>query len=191
MICAPSDRSPPAAPFLGKKSESAASTCCTGWHWCPAIQELPAHGLAPDIAAERSLNRRAIRQVPADIQLSLPDVSAADACDVFRILDAAANRAREGLRVVEDYVRFTLDDRHLTGLLKDWRHRLAEVLSAVDAHQLVSSRDTRSDVGTNVRTRREGLRQSIQDVGSPTSNESGASRTLEGWQSSPPNWAGN
>ena len=30
------------------------------------------------------------------------------------ILDAAGNRARGGLRVVEDYVRFALDDRHLT-----------------------------------------------------------------------------
>ena len=34
--------------------------------------------------------------------------------DLGRILDASANRAREGLRVVEDYVRFTLDDPGLT-----------------------------------------------------------------------------
>ena len=52
------------------------------------------------------------------------------------ILDAAANRAREGLRVVEDYVRFTLDDRHLTSLLKNWRHRLADVLSSIDSRGL-------------------------------------------------------
>ena len=39
-------------------------------------------------------------------------------------LDAAANRAREGLRVVEDYVRFVLDDRHLTELCKQLRHDL-------------------------------------------------------------------
>ena len=29
----------------------------------------------------------------------------------WRILDAAANRAGEGLRVIEDYLRFALDDR--------------------------------------------------------------------------------
>ncbi|MGO9113211.1 MAG: hypothetical protein ACLP9L_28590 [Thermoguttaceae bacterium] len=29
---------------------------------------------------------------------------------LLRILDAAANRAREGLRVIEDWVRFALDD---------------------------------------------------------------------------------
>ena len=39
-------------------------------------------------------------------------------CRSSRILDAAANRAAEGLRVVEDYVRFVLDDRHLTELRK-------------------------------------------------------------------------
>ena len=39
----------------------------------------------------------------------------ADKIATLRVLDAAANRAREGLRVVEDYVRFVLDDRHLTG----------------------------------------------------------------------------
>ena len=34
--------------------------------------------------------------------------------DALRILDASLNRAGEGLRVVEDYVRFVLDDPFLT-----------------------------------------------------------------------------
>src|SRR5262249_36625069 len=81
-----------------------------------------------------------------------------------RILDAAANRAREGLRVAEDYVRFTLDDRHLMSLLKNWRHRLSAILSEIDFHGLASSRDTTRDVGTSVKTRREGLRETLLDV---------------------------
>jgi len=36
---------------------------------------------------------------------------------VLRILDANFNRAREALRVVEDYARFVLDDGHLSGTL--------------------------------------------------------------------------
>ena len=32
---------------------------------------------------------------------------------MLRVVDAAANRAREAVRTVEDYVRFVLDDRHL------------------------------------------------------------------------------
>src|SRR5262245_59797174 len=43
---------------------------------------------------------------------------------VLRILDAQANRAAEGLRVIEDYVRFVLDDRHLSQLAKSLRHDL-------------------------------------------------------------------
>ena len=43
---------------------------------------------------------------------------------VWRILDAAANRAGEGLRVIEDYARFALDDRFLTAECKTLRHEL-------------------------------------------------------------------
>ncbi len=156
------------AALLGKGVEVGSEHLLCGLAMVPSPVQvlLEKFGLAGDIAAERSLEQAGHSSAPlaADIQLSLPDVTAADATDTFRILDAAANRAREGLRVVEDYVRFTLDDRHLTELLKNWRHRLAEVLSVVDVHQLASSRDTRADVGTSVKTRREGLRQNIQDV---------------------------
>src|SRR5437764_734146 len=41
--------------------------------------------------------------------------------DAARVLDAAANRAREALRVVEDYCRFVLDDALLSGELKQLR----------------------------------------------------------------------
>ncbi len=156
------------AALLGKNVEVGSEHLLCGLSVVPSpVQELlAAYGLAPEVAAERSLEQagHSSSPLPADIQLSLPDVSAADATDVYRILDAAANRAREGLRVVEDYVRFTLDDRHVMQLLKNWRHQLAEVLSSVDPHQLVSSRDTRADVGTAVHTRREGLRQTLLDV---------------------------
>ena len=42
----------------------------------------------------------------------------------LRILDANANRAREALRVIEDYARFALDDDSLCQQLKDLRHEL-------------------------------------------------------------------
>ena len=44
----------------------------------------------------------------------------------LRILDAALNRAGEGLRVVEDYVRFVLDDPFLTRQIKTLRHELSD-----------------------------------------------------------------
>jgi thiamine-phosphate pyrophosphorylase len=71
---------------------------------------------------------------------------------VLRVLDAAANRAREGLRVVEDYVRFVLDDRHLTGLCKQLRHDLTEALSRISADDRFAARETQADVGTQLST---------------------------------------
>jgi hypothetical protein len=49
---------------------------------------------------------------------------------LLRIVDAAANRAAEGLRVVEDSVRFRLDDRHLTELCKTLRHDLTAAIAS-------------------------------------------------------------
>ena len=43
---------------------------------------------------------------------------------VLRLLDANLDRAREGLRVVEDWCRFGLDSPDLVARLKDLRQRL-------------------------------------------------------------------
>jgi thiamine-phosphate pyrophosphorylase len=70
----------------------------------------------------------------------------------LRIIDAAANRAREGLRVAEDYVRFVLDDRHLTEQCKQLRHDLSVLLSRIPSGQLLAARETQVDVGTELST---------------------------------------
>ena len=70
----------------------------------------------------------------------------------LRVLDAAANRAREGLRVVEDYLRFVLDDRHLTELCKQLRHDLTDALDQIPQEHRLASRDTQADVGTVLTT---------------------------------------
>jgi thiamine-phosphate pyrophosphorylase len=77
---------------------------------------------------------------------------------ILRILDAAANRAAEGLRVVEDYCRFVLDDRHLTALVKEVRHDLAESLTALPREDRHAMRETQADVGTSISTPSENLR---------------------------------
>jgi len=56
-----------------------------------------------------------------------------------RIIDAAANRTAEGLRVAEDVMRMHLNDRHLAKQLKELRHDLAEVLAALPAAKRISS----------------------------------------------------
>lgn len=84
--------------------------------------------------------------------------------DLGRILDASANRAREGLRVVEDYVRFALDDPMLTRRIKEVRHRLADALRGIDPEILIGSRDTRGDVGTHIMTPSEQARENPRAV---------------------------
>ena len=46
---------------------------------------------------------------------------------VARLIDANLDRAREGLRVVEDWCRFGLDRKDLVVTLKDWRQRLGRL----------------------------------------------------------------
>ena len=83
---------------------------------------------------------------------------------LFRLLDASANRAGEGLRVVEDYVRFVLDDRLLTETLKRIRHDLSSTLAILDRVERCAFRETVRDVGTTLTTPQEKQRGSTNDV---------------------------
>lgn len=91
-------------------------------------------------------------------------VSHAETHSLIRLIDAAANRAREGLRIVEDYVRFVLDDRHLTSLCKQLRHDLTSSLTAVPLQERLAARDTLSDVGTELSTAAETQRSDLAAV---------------------------
>lgn len=79
-----------------------------------------------------------------------------------RIIDAGVNRAREGLRVLEDLARFALDDRELSERAKRLRHELAEAVAALPLTpaDLLAARDTPGDVGTEVSTASERTRAS-------------------------------
>lgn len=84
--------------------------------------------------------------------------------DLARIVDAASNRVREGLRVVEDYVRFVLDDPMLTRRLKDVRHRFASASRAFENELLIPARDTPNDVGAKIMTVEERARENPRSV---------------------------
>lgn len=83
---------------------------------------------------------------------------------VARIIDANFNRAREALRVMEDYARFVLDDPAGCEGLKRFRHQLAAVLQRLPAAELLASRDTPGDVGTGISTLSERWRGDARDV---------------------------
>jgi len=96
------------------------------------------------------------------VELELADFT--ETVETYRILDAAANRAREGLRVLEDFARFACDDPLLTGELKSLRHQLKEALDRLPRHELLQSRDTEHDVGTRLSTAGEWSRTRPLDV---------------------------
>lgn len=100
--------------------------------------------------------------------------------DTFRILDAAANRTREGMRVVEDFIRMRLNDGYLSRLLKQQRHDFASIMDAFPAATLLAARDTQGDVGTTIATASEYQRTSAIDVVAASFKRSQeALRTLE------------
>jgi thiamine-phosphate pyrophosphorylase len=78
-----------------------------------------------------------------------------------RILDANVNRAREGLRVLEDLCRFILDDLQLTDKIKTIRHILKDLVGVSDG-LLVASRGADEDVARERPVpRRANLRQIV------------------------------
>src|SRR5688572_14327459 len=82
---------------------------------------------------------------------------------VLRILDANANRAREALRVVEDYARFALNDEALCGSLKGLRHDLAAATSTF-VDEAILHRDTPGDVAHVVTAAGKRLGEALRTI---------------------------
>jgi thiamine-phosphate pyrophosphorylase len=98
---------------------------------------------------------------------------------VMRLLDANANRAREALRVIEDYARFVLDDAVLSAELKQLRHDFAEATRSF-APDAILHRDTPGDVGTTITTGSELKRDDVAHVVTAAGKRLGeALRTIE------------
>ncbi|MDD4169384.1 MAG: thiamine phosphate synthase [Desulfotomaculaceae bacterium] len=66
--------------------------------------------------------------------------------ELFRIIDANLNRAREGIRVVEEISRFYLNDQDIFLKLKELRHQLIEGEKFLGIRAIIF-RNSSSDVG--------------------------------------------
>jgi thiamine-phosphate pyrophosphorylase len=91
-------------------------------------------------------------------------VSQAGTAGLWRAVDASANRAAEALRVLEDVVRFVLDDARLTGLAKDLRHALAAVLAQESLRDRVAVRNVAGDVGVGIEPEVSPGRRDVDDL---------------------------
>lgn len=94
---------------------------------------------------------------------------------IYRVLDANANRAREGLRVVEDICRFVLDQKALTAKIKKMRSELTRVIRRLGdqdagyqgiriSGRMLAARRSLSDVGRKLYTKSEAKRKGIVDI---------------------------
>ena len=100
--------------------------------------------------------------------------------NIYRILDANFNRAREALRVIEDFARFILDDAAITASAKQLRSQLQKVAESFPADVLISSRNTIGDVGTLITSQTELERADAQAVATAACKRlTEALRTLE------------
>ena len=69
--------------------------------------------------------------------------------DRLRIIDANINRLGEGLRVLEEFARLTLNDAALTQRFKDMRHKLVNIDGDLQL-KLLQARDAAGDVGSDM-----------------------------------------
>ncbi|MDA1263013.1 MAG: thiamine phosphate synthase [Planctomycetota bacterium] len=82
----------------------------------------------------------------------------------IRLVDAAANRAIEAARVLEDLARFCVDDSALTEGYKSIRHDLISALALLPVGWREANRDLARDVGTQIEGANEGSRESVAAI---------------------------
>jgi thiamine-phosphate pyrophosphorylase len=79
---------------------------------------------------------------------------------LYRLLDANLNRSREGLRVIEDWCRFGLNNGELSAQCKAMRQTLGQWHKP----EFRQARDTSGDVGTGITHPQEAVRSDVRAV---------------------------
>lgn len=97
---------------------------------------------------------------PSSSESGLPVIPS----EIARVLDANANRAAEGLRVLEDYFRFIRDDVAACEELKQLRHLLATTVDQLPGICPVLARNTTDDVGKSITAPGEYQRTDTESV---------------------------
>lgn len=84
---------------------------------------------------------------------------------IIRIIDANANRAREGLRVCEDILRFLYDNKTYATKLKHLRHDVTLAVSSlrIPSKDLLRERESARDVGRTLAVYKQ-KKQTVLDL---------------------------
>ena len=115
----------------------------------------------------KRLQGKLITSESVDLKMDEPLtlIDSRESASIARILDANINRAKEALRVLEELCRFHLNDRFLSQLAKELRHEMTQqVILHLPSQDLLRSRDTENDIGTQISTSTEWHRPSLAAV---------------------------
>jgi len=82
---------------------------------------------------------------------------------IYRIIDANFNRAREAVRVIEDFCRFAVNSSQLTERAKQLRHKLSAAIDKLGIEKLIAARNTTEDVGVGQKVDEQLQRTSLND----------------------------
>ena len=82
---------------------------------------------------------------------------------IYRHIDVCLNRISEGLRVVDEIVRFHLEDEDVLKELKEIRHSVRSFFS-IPENLLLNARDSVNDPGFNFTTKTEESRSNITSI---------------------------
>ncbi|MCK4274489.1 MAG: thiamine phosphate synthase [Dehalococcoidales bacterium] len=83
--------------------------------------------------------------------------------ETLRIIDANLNRIGEGLRVLEEFARLSLNDTNLTQQLKDMRHGTLDIDLQLQ-EQLINARDSEGDVGADMQAAGEEKQRDVKEA---------------------------
>jgi thiamine-phosphate pyrophosphorylase len=133
----------------------------------PFAAELAAS--APGLTSERigavlRTTPDALESPPFELGPTLNIADTPEVLSAARVVDANLNRSREAFRVLDDYARFTRNDRDLAEQCKTLRHQLATATNLLPASTLLAARDTPNDVGREITTSSEYSRTSPVQV---------------------------
>lgn len=112
-----------------------------------------------------------VAPLPVDLTLSASEPTASlsnfsDSAGLHTLIDASLNRAREGLRVLEDYARFAVHIQATATSLKQMRHELVTAeqhLTAIGIN-LLAARSVAQDAGTSVTISGEQQKDCLPDL---------------------------
>lgn len=83
---------------------------------------------------------------------------------IFRVLDANLNRLREGIRVVEEFYRFVMNNGDEARKLKTLRHEIRQIEAGLNREELLAGRARDHDIFRSGSEARERERSGMDEL---------------------------